>query len=346
VLKRTKQVALKGLKSIGIFDLYRRSEWRRRQLLILCYHGISLHDEHEWDPGLYMKGSDFEGRLQLLAEGGFVVLSLDEGIRRLYKQDLPEASVVITVDDGHYDFFEQAYPRLQKYGFPVTVYLSSFYTVFNRPIFPGFCSYLLWKARNSIIPPCEEIGLHCLFDLRNQAGRSSAWRAILEYVGQNRLKAHEKDHVLQLLAGHLGLSYQNLAARRVLHNLNPSEVSQLAKEGVSFQLHTHRHRTPLDRDLFIREIRDNRACITEMTGVNPTHFCYPSGVHRLEFLPWLAETKVTSATTCDAGMNSSQAKPLLLARILDHSQRQPIEFEGWLNGCSAWLPRRASHETD
>lgn len=340
VLKQIKQAALGGMKSAGIFDLCRRSEWRRSRLLILCYHGISVDDEHEWNPGLYIKGSDFEARLQILAEKRFPILPLEEGLERLYQQDLPPASVAITFDDGHYGVYEQAYPRLKKYGFPVTVYLSSFYTVYNRPIFDGFCSYLLWKAGNSTVPACPEIGLLSPLDLSDEPQRYGAWRTIRQFAENERLKAPEKDRILQVLAKHLGLSYDKLVAQRILHNMNPAEVSQLAKDGVSIQLHTHRHRTPMDRDLFIREINDNRACILEMTGVNPTHFCYPSGVHKPEFLPWLAETKVASATTIEHGMNTSKANPLLLSRMLDHSGGSPIEFEGWLTGCSEWLPRR------
>lgn len=342
MIRQIKQTTLRALKGSGVFELTRRSSWRQRQLLILSYHGISLDDEHEWNPDVYMKASDFEARLQMLAEGGFSVLSLDEGLRRLYTQDLPPASVAITVDDGHHDFLEQAYPRLKLYGFPVTVYLSSFYTMTNLPIFDGFCSYLLWKGRGSVMAECAEIGIHRPFDLSEQTGRRDAWRAIEDFVKRKHLKATEKDRVLRLLAKHLGVSYEDLAVKRILHNLSPSDVSRLAKEGVSFQLHTHRHRTPLDRSLFDREIADNRACITEITGEEPVHFCYPSGVHRPDFLPWLTAQQIVSATTCDRGINSPKANPLLLARLLDHSGLRPIEFEAWLSGCGAWLPRRAS----
>lgn len=342
MLREMKKAALAGLKRLGAFDLLQGSGWRRRRLLILCYHGISLDDEHHWNPGLYMRGEDFDARLQFLAEGGFVVLPLGEAVSRLYRHDLPPASVVITVDDGHYDFYEQGYPRLAKYGYPATVYLSTFYTTFNRPIFDGFCSYLLWKARHSNVSVHKQIGLERPFDLRNESGRSGAWRAIKQFAVRERLKADDKDQVLRSLAEHLQIDYGNLVARRILHNLNPAEVSRLANDGISFQLHTHRHRTPRDRDLFSREIRDNRARILEMTGVNPTHFCYPSGVHVPEFLPWLAEEGVVSATTCDRGLNSSRTNALLLSRILDHSGLQPIELQGWLTGCSAWLPHRVS----
>src|SRR5262249_9475733 len=175
-------------------------------------------------------------------------------------------SVVITVDDGHYDFYARAYPVLRKFGFPVTLYLSSFYTEFNRPIFDGFCSYLLWKARRSQVSAKPEIGLDRGFDLASASDRGGAYRAIKQFTVRERLNASDKDRVLRSLAAHLQISYEELAAKRVLHNLNPSEVSLLAKDGVSIQLHTHRHRTPLDRDLFLREIRDNRDCIQRMTG--------------------------------------------------------------------------------
>jgi len=340
MLREIKRATLKGFKRAGIFERCVRSRWRRQRLLVLCYHGISLEDEHEWNPGLYVQASVFETRLRLLAEGGYSVLPLDEAVERLYAHDLPPASVVITVDDGHFDFYPQAYPVLKKYGFPVTLYLSSFYTEFNRPIFDGFCTYLLWKARHSRVPASAEIGLGRAFNLATESGRAGAWRAIKQFTVRERLNAGEKDRVLQSLAKHLQISYDELAAKRILHNLNPSEVSLLAKDGVSIQLHTHRHRTPLDRDLFLREITDNRACIVKMTGANPTHFCYPSGVHDLQFIPWLEEAGVVSATTCDRGLNNSNTHPLLLSRILDHSGLQPIEVEGWLTGCSALLPHR------
>ena len=68
------------------------------------------------------------------------------------------------------------------------------------------------------------------------------------------------------------------------------------------QLHTHRHRTPLDEGLFTREIRENRQRLIASTGNVPIHFCYPSGRYREEFLPWLKAEQIVSATTCDYGM--------------------------------------------
>jgi len=125
--------------------------------------------------------------------------------------------------------------------------------------------------------------------------------------------------------------------------MRPHEIEHLAKEGVDFQLHTHRHRTPLDEGLFRKEIRDNRRRIQSMIGPKSlNHFCYPSGLYELEFLPWLQAEGVISATTCDTGLATRGNNPLLLPRFVDTSRSTALEFEGWLSGAAALIPRRGN----
>ena len=45
---------------------------------------------------------------------GCTVLPLDDAVRRLYADDLPPRSVVLTFDDGYVDFERQAYPLLRR----------------------------------------------------------------------------------------------------------------------------------------------------------------------------------------------------------------------------------------
>ena len=42
------------------------SRWRRDRLLILCYHGISLEDEHDWRPAFYFRTAGLGTALQTL----------------------------------------------------------------------------------------------------------------------------------------------------------------------------------------------------------------------------------------------------------------------------------------
>jgi hypothetical protein len=41
-----KGAILRVLNGAGIFELVADSRWRQQRLLILCYHGTSLADEH------------------------------------------------------------------------------------------------------------------------------------------------------------------------------------------------------------------------------------------------------------------------------------------------------------
>src|SRR5258708_5047520 len=146
--KFLRRAVLGTLKTCGAFSFARESDWRRQRLLILCYHGISLEDEHQWRPALYISPQKLERRLEILRRGNYAVLPLGDLLERLYRNDLPPRAVALTFDDGAYDFYKQAYPRLKQFGFPATVYLTTYYSEFQRPIFNLICSYMMWKARD------------------------------------------------------------------------------------------------------------------------------------------------------------------------------------------------------
>lgn len=340
MLKRFKQAALQSLKTTGVSTLVHNSRWRRRRLLILAYHGVSLDDEHLWNGSLFISTDTFRSRLQQLKKSKCAVLPLDEALERLYADDLPDRAVAITFDDGTSDFSRKAFPLLQEFDLPATLYLTTFYSEYQRPVFDVMCSYLLWKGRNATLSLKQLTG----HDLRTELIRNDARDAVLTeiqtYVREQKLSAEGKDKFAASLAASLGVDYQALLKHRIMHNLTAGEVSQLARDGVDVQLHTHRHRTPKDRQLFLREIEDNRASIKEMTGGTASHFCYPSGVYDPMFLPWLSEAGVVSATTCELGFASRNSNPLLLPRFLDNESLSDIEFESWLTGVSLALPRR------
>jgi peptidoglycan/xylan/chitin deacetylase (PgdA/CDA1 family) len=177
-------------------------------------------------------------------------------------------------------------------------------------------------------------------DLRDVQGRKRALDALLKHSEREKLNPRGKDEVVKALAERLGVDYGEILAKRILHIMNPQEVAELSGAGIDFQLHTHLHRTPLDRGLFEKEIEDNRDRIQEMTNSYPVHFCYPSGNYNQAFLPWLAETNVVTATTCDPGIVSSVSNPWLLPRLVDSRSLTQIEFEGWLTGVASVMARR------
>ena len=282
----------------------------------------------------------FRARLEALKRSDCVVLPLGEAVERLYANDLPDRAVAITFDDGTSDFYRRAFPLIQEFGVPVTLYLTTFYSYYQRPVFDLMCSYLLWKGRSNALDLKKLTGQDLKIDLSSYDAREAALSQIHAFARGQKLSADEKDAFAGSLAAQLNVDYQPLLDQRVMHNLTAAEVGQLAAGGIDIQLHTHRHRTPMDRQLFLREIEDNRKIIHEMTGTVADHFCYPSGRYRPAFLPWLREAGVISATTCERGFASRSSDRLLLPRLLDSNTLSPIEFEGWLTGVSAILPQR------
>jgi peptidoglycan/xylan/chitin deacetylase (PgdA/CDA1 family) len=341
MLKTFKQATLSSLQTSGVFSLVQKSRWRRERLLILAYHGVSQDDEHLWDYTQFMSPNVFRARMQLLRNSGCTVLPLGEALRRLYSRDLPDKSVALTFDDGTYDFYRQAHPILREFNFPATLYLTTFYSGYNKPVFNVMCSYLLWKGRGRTLNLKRITGSTSSFDLSADGSRSEILKQIQISARERNLSAEEKDALAANLAKEVNIDYDALLANRILHLVNEDEVKQLAANGVDVQLHTHRHRTPMDRELFLREIKDNHDSIREVTGTSPSHFCYPSGVYDSAFLPWLREAGVESATTSDLGLASVSSNPLLLPRLLDISSLSSVEFSGWLSGIAAALPRRA-----
>src|SRR5271157_2717913 len=100
-----RDAALRTLRSCGLFELVKNSRWRQQRLLIICYHGIALEDEHLWRPYLFISPRQFERRLEILRNGNYSVLRLGDAVEKMYKGELPPRSVALTFDDGTYDFY-------------------------------------------------------------------------------------------------------------------------------------------------------------------------------------------------------------------------------------------------
>lgn len=340
VLRVVKRSVLAS-KALGAFDLISRSEWRRNRLLILCYHGISVEDEHQVHPGYFLPADIFGRRMEMLHQLDCNVLSLQDGLSRLRTGSLPPRSVVITFDDGWANFYTEAFPILRKYNFPATVYLTTYYCLFNRPIFGPALRYLLWKSRDQVIEsklPWMPGPLHLEMD----SNRSALVMRIEEKAREERLSGMQKEELVAEIADLAGFDYSRLVRKRLMNLMNEREVTQMSACGVDIQLHTHRHRTPLDPAKFKAEISENRQIVSDLTSQKDiAHFCYPSGVVHPKFISWLQESDVQSAATSQPDFCDRKAELLLLPRLLDQASISDDEFESWVTGFAAMMPRRA-----
>ena len=343
MLRRIRIGLLAAANASGISRLIGRSAWRRQRLLILCYHGVSDGDLHQWNPSLFMDAEVFKARMNLLRQAKCNVLGLTEALDRLADGTLPPRSVVLTFDDGFADFYSVARPILRDLGFPATLYLTTYYLVHNLPVFDPALGYLLWRGREQRLALPEVFPQPVLLDT---AGRQRASRILHTYALKKELTALQKDGLLEDVAKRVGVDYDALRRSRVLSLINPDEARSLSAEGFDLQLHTHRHRTATQRDVFSREIVDNRDCITAMGLPAPEHFGYPSGVFGTSS-SWLRELGIKSAVTCDAGFAARTSNLHYLPRVADCSPFTAVEFLSWIYGTAALLPHRGNaHHTD
>ncbi|MBL4581354.1 MAG: polysaccharide deacetylase family protein [Gammaproteobacteria bacterium] len=103
--------------------------------VILLYH----HVAENTPPSTSISPANFDAHLAYLRDNGFNVIALDRMIDSLRSgQSLPEKSVVITFDDGYSSIYNEAFPMLESYGYPFTLFLST------EPIDNGLRNYMTW----------------------------------------------------------------------------------------------------------------------------------------------------------------------------------------------------------
>jgi len=341
---RSKEILYAGAQRVGMLRLTRDSDWRRRRLLILCYHGVSTIDEHEWDGELYVPPALLRDRLCHLRENGYNILPLAEACSRLRSGTLPRRSVALTFDDGATDFASTALPLLREFNAPATVYLTTYYSDVRLPVFDVALSYVLWRGRR------RRVDLSSLCERaeplwgQTAAERANANQVLRNYAAARGLDAWAKNELVAAVAALIGVSYADIATRGLFQIMAPDVVATLPSDLVDVQLHTHRHRTPSNREQFMRELHENAERIHALRGETASlaHFCYPSGVYESAFLPWLRDAGIEYATTTVPGLASADDDPLLLPRMVDTTARSALAFEAWASGFAALLPKQPS----
>ena len=93
---------------------------------ILMYHQVGDFPPMRGHRSTYCHYRRFAAQMAFLRRFGFNVLSLDQALAGLWgDRPLPPRAVVLTFDDGYENFYQYAFPVLQRHGFPATVYVLS-----------------------------------------------------------------------------------------------------------------------------------------------------------------------------------------------------------------------------
>jgi peptidoglycan/xylan/chitin deacetylase (PgdA/CDA1 family) len=141
----------------------------RRVVPILMYHGITEGE----DSSMYVSPDNFERQMAFLKKQGYSVISLDELVSAIKLGEKPEAkTVVITFDDGYTDNYLNAFPVLDKHGFPATIFIVTGYM--------GSPGYLTWDQVRIMMAHGIDFGSHTMNNsyLPSEKETASLWKEI------------------------------------------------------------------------------------------------------------------------------------------------------------------------
>lgn len=119
--------------------------------VILLYHHVAA----DTPPSTSISPADFRAHLEYLEQNEFTVIRLDDMIEGLQAgQTLPDKAIAITFDDGYISIYDTAFPLLQEFGMPFTLFLST------EPINNNQTNYMSWDQVREMSEAGVQIANH------------------------------------------------------------------------------------------------------------------------------------------------------------------------------------------
>ncbi len=133
---------------------------------VLCYHQFKTEPRTVYD----ISPAAFRGQMEYLRRNGYQVIPLSRLVEALAGgADLPEKTVVLTIDDGYQSVYQHAFPILKEYGYPATLFL-----------YINFINYkgasLRWPQIKEMMAAGIDIGSHSFSHLKLNKGRDETER--------------------------------------------------------------------------------------------------------------------------------------------------------------------------
>lgn len=97
------------------------------QFTILMYHMV-CEPTNKLEARFACPPARFSRHMQKLISDGFLPISLNQALERaFFQEEIPDKSVVITLDDGYEDNYTNAFPILEEYSIPASIFLTTGY---------------------------------------------------------------------------------------------------------------------------------------------------------------------------------------------------------------------------
>ncbi|MGA8212723.1 MAG: polysaccharide deacetylase family protein [Candidatus Sulfotelmatobacter sp.] len=314
------------LSAVGL-PRFLHSQFYGNGLTILQYHAV-IREPLQFPDWCFLHAHAFRTQIAYVKRH-FRVVTLLEAVELLTSGPIAQPLLVVTFDDGYKNNHDVAFPILQEYECPATIFISTRYI--NADETPWFCRL------NMALELTRKISLswHGLnFDLSTPTRKSRASSALHKLLK----KHHPYDiddlvtDICQKLAGndcrstYPGSPYSMLSTESIRAMLNSGLVA--------FGAHTHNH-TILGRlspEEQKEEILNSLRMVQEFTGQPCRSFSYPNGSYDHDTVELLKAAGVTRAVSTVQGANTSATPVLELRRYGVGSDLSISEFESLVHG--------------
>jgi peptidoglycan/xylan/chitin deacetylase (PgdA/CDA1 family) len=300
----------------------------RRKATVLCYHNFHPQD-----------AAQFRWQCDYLRKHHRVI-SMRELTQLLLNGDsAPPNAVVLTVDDGHRNFYTCAFPILRDYGFPATMYLPTAFLDRTEGQEWLWFDRFTYAFRHLPLGPVEAPPLKpgeapTSFLLDSEDARAAASLKVASSA--QWLASTDRDAYCDRVAEAFGVSIPETPPEEFAPS-TWDEVRLMARSGIEFGGHTVTHpilqivATPEELKF---EIAYSKSRIEQELQVRVEHFAYPSG--RAEEISAAAKEAVkeagfATAVTTMRGQVGQGDDPLWLRRIGANPDVPPL----WFARCAA-----------
>ncbi|MGN6593903.1 MAG: glycosyltransferase [Terriglobales bacterium] len=298
---------------------------------VFMLHQVLPEGEESYDPEMVVSVAAFEALLEWLAEH-FEVVPLAELQSRL-SRGRRRPLCALTFDDGWLDTYQHAFPRLQRWGMPATVFLPLHFIGTHRRFWQDELQRTLQRLRG-----CTDAT-----DRLRQAGHGFPWCPSLGAADLNfgRLRRHlvrRASTEAEAFVAQLAATAPPAPQPPERAFMDWEEVAQMQAGGVSFGSHTLEHcllrcAPPQTAGM---ELLASRTELSERLGGPVESLSYPWGGLGPLTLGQARAAGYRCAVTTQSGMARADTDPLALPRVaLSNAQL------GWdQNGANRrWAPQ-------
>jgi len=287
---------------------------RRRRPLILMYHSVN----HRGCPYVYpdniVNVENFKRQMHYLSRKKRII-SLSELVEYIESDiEFPPNVVVITFDDGYYDFYSKAYPILKNYKIPCTLFPITRLLTTGEAKWEDALAYLInITGAKSLTIRIE--GVDREYNLFSQRWKLGCIRELNFLL--LKMSDAERCNILSEIEHQLNLSSK--APERIM--LSWKEILELQRDGiVSFGPHTHSHcnLAEVSPEMAELEISKSKEEMERFLGKQCILFSYPfgkKGNFNKEIKEMLRAKGFLSAVTTIPGRVSKKSDLFELKRI-------------------------------